>query len=304
MTKKIQFFAIAAAILAVIFWGLSFVWVKVVYLDYKPITTTYIRLMLSTFILSIVYFTNKNRQKFQKKDLPILILLAFCEPFLYFIGESFGLQKVPSVLGSIIISTIPVFTPIFAFFILREKLSLMNYLGLMLSFFGVLLMILKKDLSFAFDPEGIALMFMAVFSAVFYTIVLGKIAHKYKPLNIVMIQNAFGIVFFTPFFFYFDFKDFLSVSPRFETIQALILLSVFASIGAFMFYIYAVNKLGVGKTSAFSNLIPVVTIIAAYFLINEAITAKVVIGIIVVLMGVFLTHLKVKSPAWLKSKNK
>lgn len=293
--KKLQILPVFFALLAVTFWGMSFVWVKIVFEEYKPLTVVVLRLVISSLLLFVIYLLNSKREKIYRKDLPIFFLLAFCEPFMYFLGESFGLQRVTSTLGSIIISTIPVFSPIFAFFILKEKLGITNYLGLALSFTGVIVMVIKPDLTFTDDPLGILLMFLAVVSAIFYTIVLKRIGTRYSPVNIVMLQNAIGIIYFLPLFFIFDFQNFIQVIPTQRIIIALLELTVFASILAFFFYIKAVNILGVTRASAFTNLIPVITVTAAAFLINEIITFKVILGMTIVLSGVFLSQIKIKS---------
>ena len=301
--RKSILLPILYSVLAVIFWGFSFVWVKIVFKQYNPITVVTLRLILSSLLLFIIYIFNPKREKILKKDIPILFLLAFCEPFMYFLGESFGLNRVSSSLGSIIISTIPVFTPVFAFFILKEKLSFKNYLGLFLSFIGVLIIVLKPSFSssgfmysddYKADIEGILLMLLAVISAIFYTIVLKKVSERYNALTIVMLQNSIGIIYFLPLFFMFDWQKFLQISPNTETITAFFELSIFASILAFYFYIHAVKQLGVTKASAFTNLIPVVTLLAASYLIHEQITFNTIIGMIIVLSGVFVSQLKEK----------
>jgi drug/metabolite transporter (DMT)-like permease len=61
---------------------------------------------------------------------------------------------------------------------------------------------------------------------------------------------------------------------------------------AFLFFIRAVNLFGVSKASAYTNLIPIVTVIGAAVLIKEPITYQVVIGMLIVLSGVSLSQLK------------
>jgi drug/metabolite transporter (DMT)-like permease len=56
--------------------------------------------------------------------------LAFSEPFIYFIGETYGLQRVSPVITSLIISTIPVFTAIFMRCFFRATLTWINFAGI------------------------------------------------------------------------------------------------------------------------------------------------------------------------------
>ena len=189
-----------AAIFAMGCWSLSFVWYKVALLYYKPISLIFIRLFLATLILLAIGFLFKKRDAIDKKDWKYIFLLAFFEPFLYFLGESFGMQFVSSTVGALIIATIPVFTPFFAYFVIKEKITLPNIIGLVISFVGILILILKKDLSFSAKPIGVALMFFAVFSGIGFGLSAKKLAVKYSSLTLITWQNIIGIVLFLPLF--------------------------------------------------------------------------------------------------------
>jgi drug/metabolite transporter (DMT)-like permease len=295
MAKGKNAFAVAAALLAVFFWGMSFVWVKIVFIQYRPLTTIFLRLLIATCILGAVYALNLRRERIRRKDLPLLLLLALCEPFLYFIGEGFGLQRVSATLGALIISTIPVFVPLAAVLVLKEKLATTNYAGLLLSFTGVVIMVVNPDLSFAAAPAGVALMFTAVLAAVCYITVLKKVSARYTPFTIVLVQNALGVVFFAPLFGLFELDHFGEVRPTGQTIGALVALAVFASTLAFILFVRAMNQLGVTRTGAFNNLIPVVTAVAAWALLGEVITLRALTGILMVLAGVFLVQVNFRS---------
>ena len=89
----------------------------------------------------------------QEGDRKYFFLLALFEPFLYFLGESFGLTYVSSTVGSVIISTIPVFAVIFAWVFYRERLKLINYVGVIVSFLGVLIFITNSRAVHCYEPE-------------------------------------------------------------------------------------------------------------------------------------------------------
>ena len=73
-----------AALLSMIFWSFSFVWVKVVYEAYGPLTTVLFRLLISSGLLLLFTVASHKLQKIQPGDLKLFVLLAFFEPFLYF----------------------------------------------------------------------------------------------------------------------------------------------------------------------------------------------------------------------------
>ena len=146
-------------------------------------------------------------------------MLAFFEPFLYFLGESFGLTYVSSTTGSVLIATIPVFATIGAWLLFGERLSNLNYAGIVLSFIGVLMFILNPDGSLSFNIKGILLMLLAVLSAVGYNLTLRHLAGNYHPLIIVHIQNIIGLALFLPLFLIFDLSGFLKTVHTVESLH-------------------------------------------------------------------------------------
>ena len=122
------------------------------------------------------------------------------EPFFYFLGEAYGLTMVTATVGAVIISTIPLIVPFAAYYLFREKLTPMNYLGLFISFGGVLLVVLTKSGGLAADWKGILLMFVAVLSAVSYTMVVKMLADDYTPITITAYQSFYGLLMFIPLF--------------------------------------------------------------------------------------------------------
>lgn len=217
---------------------------------------------------------------------------ALFNPFLYFIGESHGLDRVSASASAFIIATIPVFTPFLAYWFLREKLSKMNLIGLMVSFMGVLFIIFKIDFTLAASPLGIGLLFMAVFSAIIYTILLKRLVNEYKPISIIAWQELIGVFYFLPFFLLLDADSFLLIRPSTNAILSLILLGVFASSLAYVLYTYVVKNLGVIQTNIYINLIPVFATITAFFVLDEIFTPLKISGMILVIFGVVLSRMK------------
>lgn len=286
----------AAAMLSMIFWSFSFVWVKIAYLAYGPLTVIFFRLIISVSLLVIFSLFVKKLQKLQSKDYKIFILLALFEPFLYFMGESYGLLYVSSTVAAVIVATIPLFAPIAAWYFFRERLSLMNIAGLILSFIGVCLVILNRDLSFSASPKGVMLEFMAVFAAIGYSSVLRKLAFRYNTFTIITYQNLIGIFMFLPFWTIFEAAGFMQTPFHWQAFRAIILLSVFASTFAFILFTYSVRTIGINRSNMFVNLIPVFVAIFAWFILGDQLTIQKFTGIVVVIAGLFLAQIRRRKP--------
>lgn len=231
-------------------------------------------------------------EKVEKKDFKLFALAALFEPFLYFIFESYGLLNSAPVVSSAIIATIPLFTPIAAFFFLKERLPPWNIAGFIISFFGVIFMLLNKNLELTVSVKGIVFLFSAVFVAVAYSIALRKLTMLYKPLTITFVQNVLGMIYFIPMFFVMEEITPSQIAPIDNYILPLLSLGVFASSAAYTLWAYAFSKLGAAKANIYSNLIPVFTAIFSCIIIGEMINVQKILGILLVIGGLILSQLK------------
>lgn len=273
-----------------VFWGMSFVWTKVVLDFYNPITLIFIRLVLSSAMLLSIIRLMKYHDRLKREHYRLFLLLAFFEPFLYFIGETFGLNLVSPTVSSIIIATIPVFTPFVAYMVLKERLGILNIAGLAVSFAGVLILVVDPDLTLAASPKGIALLFLAVASATGYSIILKKLAHQYNSVFIITVQNIIGAVYFLPFFLIFDFGHFIHATPDARALVSLACLALFASSLAFIFFANAVREIGAARASIFANLIPAITAAFSAWMLSEYIGINKILGMCIVIAGVVVAQ--------------
>jgi drug/metabolite transporter (DMT)-like permease len=285
-TFKVYLFAV----LSMLFWGLSFVWFKIVVKWYEPITIIFLRLIISGALMLVYMLITRSWQTVKRKHLKYFLLLSFAQPLCYFLGESFGLKLVSSTIASVIIATIPLFTPFAAYYMVREKVTLPIILGIVFSFLGILMMLFNPDFSLNASPKGVLLLFVAVFAAVAYSVIIRKISHEYNPVTIITHQNLIGAVYFLPLFLIFDFQHFITVTPTRELILAMLQLSVFASTLAYVFYITAIKGIGMLKANVFTNLIPVFTGIFSFFILDEKFTALKIAGMIMVMFGVLVSQ--------------
>jgi len=280
----------AYAVLAMLFWGLSFVWFKQVNRHLEPLTIIFFRLILSGAMLLLFQWLSKGLEKIRKSDLKWFFLLAFTQPFCYFLGESFGLSLVSSTVAAVIITTIPLFSPIAAFLAFREKVSREVLTGILFSFIGIIIMLINPDLTFSADPAGILLLFVAVFAAVAYSVVIKKLAFGYRPVTIITMQNLIGAMYFLPLFLVFDLKNISNARPDNLTWIALLELALFASTLSYLFYIISIREIGIIKANVLTNLIPVFTAIFSYFVLKEGFTVAKITGIIIVITGILISQ--------------
>lgn len=289
--KMYSYFSI---IIAMILWALSFIWSKQAFNSYNPFTVLFFRLLIAAVTLVIVSKSLGILQKVKRSDYKIFLLLSFFEPFLYFLGENFGLLYVSASTASILISTIPLFMPFVGFLFFNEALKTKNIIGVLISFIGVLLVVVNKDFSISGELKGFLFLFIAVLSALAYTVIVKKVTYKYNAFTIVSWQNIIATVAFLPLFFYFDYDGFKEVGVYTNEFLYIILLAILASNGAFLLYTYAFKYFKVSQIGIFTNLIPIFTIVISFFVFDEKLEDIKYLGIGLVILGLYFSEMKKK----------
>lgn len=256
-----------AGVIAMIIWGLSFIWSSQTYKSLNPTATIFLRLVIATAFFSAILFSFRLNEKIRREHLKLFAIAALFEPFLYFIFEGYGLIYTSPIISSAIIAMIPLVTPVAAAIFLKERLSAMNIVGLIVSFTGVIVMLLNKDMEFSASPLGIMFLFLTVLVAVGYSIALIKLTHLYKPMTVTWMQNIIGMIYFIPLVFIMEKfmpSDFGNVRAY---IVPLVCLGIFCSAIAYALWAYAYSKLGASKANVYTNLIPVFTAIFSYIIL-------------------------------------
>lgn len=292
MNKKLLS-AYLAIIFAMSVWACSFLFTQETLKSFNPITVVTIRMSLATLILGLVGIVTGQLQKIDKADIPLFLIAGFSQPFCYFICEAYGLTMVSATIASVILSTIPLFAPLFAWLLVKEKVLWNNVLGIVISLCGVLMLVIKND-EMKVSALGILLLFIAVITAIVYSVCLKKIPSHYSNISIVFYVHAVSLLFFIPTFLIFDLKHFGEREILFSSIMSIIILAVVASVISYICFCYVVRIIGVTKANAFCNIMPAITALAVWIFFGESISLLKWIGIFVVIIGLFICQSRLK----------
>ena len=224
------------------------------------------------------------------------MLLSLFEPFLYFIFETYSLRKSDASVISIIIATIPLFTALISKYYFKELFTKLNFFGVIISFVGIILMLFPSISELSGNMSGIMLAFCAVLTSIAYSVGLKKLPDSINPVVMVTYQNITGLILFIPLFLIVNSKSDISRGIASlgdpQNLIFLIILAFFCSSLAFIFYIKGLRHLGLGKANTFTNLIPAITAILSFFILNEKFPINKIFGIIIVIIGLFLVQRK------------
>lgn len=287
MKSFLTYFKLSACL---IIWSASYIWTKHALEVLSPLSIVFIRLAISSVLLYVIAKFLKKFQPIRGANLRLLLLMVVFEPFAYFLGETYGLQLLTPTTAAVILATLPLFTPLATRMFLKEPLKLVNLLGILISFGGLLLILVGKDAKLAYSPLGIAIMFGAVLSAVAYSLLCTKLLRSTNPYTLVTYQNALGAVYFLPLFVQLELPDLHWAQFTPSLVVTLSLLSFLASTVAFLFYMDSIKQLGVVKVNATINSLPMITAVFSYFVFDESLGGRKLLGIAIVVLGVVLSQ--------------
>jgi len=278
-------------VLAMIFYGGSFVSTKIALGAFGPLTVLAIRLAISSGFLVILdaairrdRVSGKMRAWPALADLGTILLLSLFQPVLYFIAENFGLREVSASIAAILIATIPVFTPVLAGPLLGERLSPIGIGGLALSLVGVAVIVSDSRITGDYTAKGLLLLFAAVIAAVGYTVLVRRVPVHYRPLSIVKFQSLIGLPVILVAAALVDGVP--ASGPSLREGLHLLYLGLFPSSIAFVFLSTGIRRLGASRANVFTNLVPGFTAVFAWAILGEIFTPRKVLGMAIVIAGV------------------
>lgn len=291
---KKSFVYILLAVASIV-WGVSFIITKELFVSEAHITVFIIltfRLFLASAVTIPALLLLRKLEPIRKGDLRWFLLLSLCEPFIYSLCETSGVRLVSGSMASIVVATIPLFVPFGMAVAYREKIRGLTLVGILLSLVGLgVMLFFGGEGSVDANPAGLAWLAGAVLIAVFFTIVLVKLVDRYRPFTITAYQNLFGCLYFIPFMLILDGGNLplLSFSPK--MIVLILVLGIFCSTLAYVFYNIGIARLGASAACIFTNVIPVFSLVAALIIGQEQFSWSKPIGIAIVIAGVVLAQL-------------
>ena len=283
----------ALILLTVFLWGMSFLWSDRVLDRQVPVFTfIFTRMVIAASALTLFSVLTGKFQRIRKGDFKWFAAMTAFEPFLYFLGETFGLKITGSpTLCSVIIATIPVFSLIVGRFLFKEKLSSLNRLGIFVAVAGVIAFVLIGGNLHTDYLYGIAILFLAAIGSTGYTAICKKLANKgYNPFAIVTWQFILAIGFFLVPFLIWDAPTWTPQYLSWPVLRPIIALAVLCSGVAFVIYAACVDKIGMTRTTVFLPLVAIVSAVAASLLGQDNLHPLQMAGIVVAMAGVVMAQ--------------
>lgn len=284
------------ALITNIIFGLSFLFTKKALMVSNPITLVAFRFLLAFIIMSLLIAFKVIKVNYKNKPMKWLIVLAIIEPIIYFIFETYGLQRTSSSLGGLMIALIPIVVTILAIYFLNEKPSRKQVLSIILSVSGVVLIILMDGSKNSVNSIlGVLFLSVAVFSAAFFNIIARKISKHFTAIEVTYFMMFLGAIFFN----IVSVSNHIlngSLSNYFEPLKSssfvlsILYLGILSSIVAYFLANFTLSKMEASKSAVFANISTIVSILAGVIFLKENFHLYHTIGSAMILVGVWGTN--------------
>ncbi|MBQ2967016.1 MAG: DMT family transporter [Clostridia bacterium] len=288
MRKNKIMIATLAAIATQVIFGFSFMFTKIALRYASPFTVIADRYIIALAGLTLVVLFSRRKIKINKNIWKVALMAIF-QPVLYFLLETYGIKLTTSAFSSVIISLTPVVTVLLGIFCLREKPVFTQYVFMLLSVAGVVLLSCEGRSDGVVTLAGVLCLFGALLSSSVYMILSRKLSAEYSAFDRTYVMAVVGTVAFVMLALLENRHAPLNLVRPFMQLPymlSLLYLGVLSSVVAFLCLNFASSHLPVAKTTVFSGLNMLVSVSAGILFLQEPFSWETAVSAVMILVGV------------------
>jgi drug/metabolite transporter (DMT)-like permease len=268
-------------------WGSSFFNIKIATYSYEPYTLALIRVILATITMLAVSFIYKIKIYAFTSNWRIYALVGICNITIPFSLIAIGTNKIDSYLAAMLMSTTPITGSILAhFFTKDEKITFLKSLGIILGFTGILLLFFDRLI---INEGNYLFVLIILLGSTFYSISGILILKKLKNsgnINVTTSTLIWSVITLVPLSFMLE-EPFKS-TPTFESTLSLIYLGVVATGFAWWLRFKILSNNGIVFQTQVAYLIPIFGVFFGALILDEQITWKVLVSLIIIMSGIYI----------------
>ena len=267
-------------------WASAFFNIKIATYSFGPVTIAFFRIFLGAIPVVLLCLAKRIKIEAFSKDWLWFASIGFINLVIPFFLIAYGVQKVQSNLAAILMATTPLSATILAhFFTENEKFSWFKSVGILIGFSGIVFLFSDEVL---INTENILYAFAILFGSTCYVIggILTLKISKKKNENVTASILIWGSIIVFPISMYFEQP--WNLSPSVDSMIALLYLGVFPTGVAWLLRFNILKNNGLVFQSQVAYLIPIFGVILGYIFLNELITSKVIVSLLLVILGIYL----------------
>jgi drug/metabolite transporter (DMT)-like permease len=300
-TRAISSFNVFLMLCLIVFWGSSFVVVKIALQEgLTPVAIATFRFLCAGALFLMVLLVNKGRKRdymllVDKRDFPTMLFLALAGVTFFFTIQYTGIQLASASIASILVCLLsPILISILSTKVFNESLTRSGILGIGIAGVGTFAVIaggtlgLQGGMMFLF---GSLILLLTPFLWATYTIVGKKVMEKYSPFLVVAYVNMWGGLCLMPFSLIENsFHEILTMNLN-EWLAILFLAFACSLLGYFIWF-YVMKHVKAAVASSFLFAEPLVTVFFATTFAGERMTLPILAGGFLIFVGVYLVTKK------------
>ncbi len=277
-------------------WGGNFVVAKTLVAHASPMTLTTVRWFIAVIVLVPLVWWKEKKLVPPKQAIVPLLLMGVTGVALFNIFQFLALERTTSTNAGLISTMNTISIALFSFVLLKEKITKWQLSAMVLSLFGVVLVLSKGDWQLLLDVQlntGDLWMLAAVCVWGLYSVCSKWAMQTASPLMATLYAGIFGVLLLLPF----TSTDFTFTNVNTSFILSMLYTGIISTVVCMVFWNIGVQKLGATTSGIFLNFNPIFTALLAYLFIGENMSWLQGIGGLIVIMGCYLfTHFKTKAP--------
>lgn len=297
MKKGIQTKTLAAAVIAHVFWGFSFIASRYALNIAHVFVLLSHRFLLAFVVMSAVIPFLKEKPHFGRKRALLLVALGLAEPVVYFFGEQYGILHSGTVFSGVMIAMIPIVATLAAAPILGEKPTIGQLVFSLLSVGGVIGIGLLGKKNGMVELIGVIALFVAVIAATVYTLLSRGISKEFTPFERTYMMLMTGAVVFTGLAFVVtkgNMAEYAKPLCDGKYLLCIGFLGVCCSVMSYFLSSYAITKMTVAQITVFANLTTAVSVFAGVVFMHEPFSWLGAVFCLVILIGIYGVQLTAK----------
>ena len=269
----------------IVLWSSAFITTKPI-VDYSdPFAALSFRFVIVAFGFFLFSIFKKQKIFVPKKNAFESIFSGVLFHGLYLGGVFFSISKgLPTGIAALIVTLNPVLTNALAGPLLKEKVTLKQWIGVILGFLGAII-VLGFDVGSGLPTIGIIAVFISLLAVTSATLWQKKLSNNLS-LPVSNMYQAIGGFIFHLIIVLFLAKPYIDFSPTFIIAMSHQILLV--SFGAFTILMYLIKHNSASKTVSIFFLIPATSAFIAWIFLNETLNVYDIFGFIIASIGVFI----------------
>lgn len=291
MTRFIPHMALTCAMIV---WSTSFLALKIALSAYTPPEVMAGR-MLAASCVCLPAIKPVLRALQDNSTRNALLLCVLCEPCLYFLCETFALRYTSSAQAGMVVALLPLAVAAGAGVFLGERLASRVWIGFGLAIAGVVWLTLGSVATESSPAPllGNFLELLAVLCATGYTLIVRKLSNRMGPLALTAASSYAGAFFFLPLCLLplsLEPVNLGTALPPWAPVACIIYLGTVVTFVGYGLYNYGICRLSAGRAAAYTNLIPVLTLLMGVLWMGDVLTPPQYVASLVVIAGVILSQ--------------